>query len=63
MKEALAPAASWDLQLEKCWIRGARIWEKEKKKQLNMLVPILFLLNICKYIDLHTREYSQFTVM
>lgn len=32
MKEALAPAASWDLQLEKCWIRGARIWEKEKKK-------------------------------
>jgi len=36
---------------------------REKKKQLNVLVPIPDFLNICKYIDSHMQEYSQFTVM
>lgn len=63
MKGALAPAASWDLQLVKYWICDMTEGKKKKKKQLYMLVLILVLLNICKYIDSHTREYSQFTVM
>lgn len=34
-----------------------------EKKQLNMLVPILAFLNICKYIDSHMRKCTQFIVM
>lgn len=61
MKGALTLAPSSNLYLVKCLICGAEEWESKKKAAEHIISNSS--LNICKYIDSHTREYSQFTVM